>query len=172
MSLKKEYDSEKNSYSNNFTVFLGQFILTGSVLAILFFHLFFYNKPIFNNNRKLLYFLSLSLLFIFSSALAAKSSYLNIYFVPITVLPLITATFYKPRTAFLHHTVTIMIIGYIAPNGFEYIFIQFIAGFAAIAGVSRLYRRSQILWTDYNFCRLYHNIFCIYRSKRRKPVLK
>ncbi len=147
LSLEKEYSSEENSYRDNFIVLLGQFIITGSVLAILFLHLFFYNKPIFNSNRKLLYFISLSLLFILSSAAAEKSSYLNIYFVPVTVLPLITATFYKPRTAFLHHTVTIMIIGYIAPNGFEYIFIQFIAGFAAISGVSRLYRRSQILWT-------------------------
>jgi len=147
MSLKKEYMSEQNSYRDNFIVFLGQFILTGAILAILFLHLFFYNKPIFESNRKLLYFITLSILFIVSSAAAAKSNNLNIYLVPVTVLPLITATFYKPRTAFLHHTVTIMIIGYIASNGFEYLFIQFIAGFVAISGVSRLYRRSQILWT-------------------------
>ncbi len=147
MSLKKEYMSEKNSYSDNFIVFLGQFILTGAILAILFLHLYFYNKPIFNSNRKLLYFIILTVLFVVSSALAAKSTVTNIYLVPVTVLPLITATFYKPRTAFLHHTITILIIGYIAANGFEYIFIQFIAGFVAISGVSRLYRRSQILWT-------------------------
>ncbi len=147
MSLKKEYMSEQNSYTDNFIVFLGEFILTGAILAILFLHLFFYNKPIFNSNRKLLYFMTLSLLFILSSAAAAGSNKTSIYLVPVTVLPLITATFYKPRTAFLHHTVTIMIIGYIAANGFEYIFIQFIAGFVAISGVSRLYRRSQILWT-------------------------
>jgi len=147
MSLKKEYMSERNSYKDNFIVFFGQYILAGSILAILFLHLFFYNKPIFNSNRKLLYFITLSLLFIVSSAAAAAGNNTNIYLVPVTVLPLITATFYKPRTAFLHHTVTIMIIGYIAANGFEYIFIQFIAGFVAISGVSRLYRRSQILWT-------------------------
>ncbi|NOZ36145.1 MAG: HDIG domain-containing protein [Chlorobi bacterium] len=147
MSLKKEYLSEQNSYTDKFIVFLGQFILTGAILAILFLHLFFYNRPIFDSNRKLLYFISLTLIFIISSAIAAKTDSTNIYLVPVTVLPLITATFYKPRTAFLHHTVTIMIIGYIAANGFEYIFIQFIAGFVAISGVSRLYRRSQILWT-------------------------
>ncbi|RLD47310.1 MAG: phosphohydrolase [Bacteroidetes bacterium] len=147
ISLKKEYMSDRNSYTDKFIVFFGQFILTGAILAILFMHLFFYNKPIFNSNRKLLYFITLSLLFILSSAAAAAGNNTNIYMVPVTVLPLITATFYKPRTAFLHHTVTIMIIGYIAANGFEYVFIQFIAGFVAILGVSRLYRRSQILWT-------------------------
>ncbi len=147
VSLKKEYLSEHKSYTNKLIVFFGQFILVGAILAILFLHLFFYNKPIFESNRKLLYFVSLTVLFILSSALAAKADNSNIYLVPVTVLPLITATFYKPRTAFLHHTVTIMIIGYIAANGFEYIFIQFIAGFVAISGVSRLYRRSQILWT-------------------------
>lgn len=147
ISLKKEYMSEQNSYKDNFIVFFGQFILAGAIFAILFLHLFFYNKPIFKSNRKLLYFITLSVLFIVSSAAVSKSTNTNIYLVPVTVLPLITATFYKPRTAFLHHTVTIMIIGYIASNGFEYLFIQFIAGFVAITGVSRLYRRSQILWT-------------------------
>ncbi|NPA69051.1 MAG: HDIG domain-containing protein [Chlorobi bacterium] len=147
LSLKKEYLSEQSSYGDKFIVFAGQFIITGAVLAILFLHLFFYNRKIFDSNRKLLYFLSLSLLFIISSAIAAKSDTINVYYIPVTILPLITATFYKPRTAFLHHTVTIMLIGYIAANGFEYILIQFIAGFTAISGVSRLYRRSQILWT-------------------------
>ncbi len=147
ISLKKEYQQEQNSFTDNFIFYFGQFLLTAAILAILFLHLYFYNKPIFFSNRKLLYFISLSLLFIVTSAAVAKGNNTNIYIVPVTVLPLITASFYKPRTAFLHHTVTIMIIGYIAANGFEYVFIQFIAGFVAITGVSHLYRRSQILWT-------------------------
>ena len=146
-SLKKQYISEQDSYSDQAIVFVGQFILVASIFAILFLYLYFYNIKIFNNNRKLLYFPFLTILIIISSAAVSKYEILDIYLVPVTILPLITATFYKPRTAFLHHIVTILLIGYIAANGFEYIFIQFVVGFVAISGVSRLNRRSQILWT-------------------------
>lgn len=147
ISLKKQYLSEQDSYSDRAIVFVGQFILAASIFAILFLYLYFYNIKIFNNNRKLLYFPFLTILVIISSAAVSKYEILDIYLVPVTILPLITATFYKPRTAFLHHIVTILLIGYIAANGFEYIFIQFVVGFVAISGVSRLSRRSQILWT-------------------------
>ncbi len=146
-SLKRQYLSEYDSHSNGILVFSGQFILVSSIFAILFLYLFFYNTKIFNNNRKLLYFPFFSVLIVVISAAVAKQQVLDIYLVPFTILPLITATFYKPRTAFLHHIITILLIGYIAANGFEYIFIQFVVGFVAISGVSRLNRRSQVLWT-------------------------
>jgi len=145
MMLKKQYLSEGNS--NTILIFIGQFILSSSIYAILFLYLYFYNSKIFNHNRKLLYFPFFTVLIIIIAASVSKVNMLDIYLVPVTILPLITATFYKPRTAFLHHIVTILIIGYIAANGFEYVFIQFIVGFVAISGVNRLNRRSQVLWT-------------------------
>jgi len=146
-SLKKQYLSERDSHSNSVIVFIGQLVLASSIFAILFLYLYFYNTKIFNNNRKLLYFPFFTILIIIITATISKQETLDIYLVPVTILPLITATFYKPRTAFLHHIVTILIIGYIAANGFEYVFIQFVVGFVAISGVNRLNRRSQVLWT-------------------------
>lgn len=146
-SLRKEYLTERGSYSDRAILFSGQFILASSIFTILFLYFFFYNKTIFNSNRKVLYFLSLTIIFVVTAATVSSINVLNIYIIPITILPLITATFYKPRTAFLHHTITILLLGFIASNSFEFILIQFVAGFVAISGVSRLYRRSQILWT-------------------------
>jgi len=146
-SLKKQYLSERDEHSDKLIVFIGQLILSIAIFAILFLYLYFYNIRIFNNNRKLLYFPFFTILIIISAAAVSKQEMLDIYLVPVTILPLITATFYKPRTAFLHHIVTILLVGYIAANGFEYIFIQFVVGFVAISGVSRLNRRSQVLWT-------------------------
>ncbi len=147
LSLKKEYISEQNSSQDSLIVFAGHFFLIGTILAILFLNLFLYNRSIYESNRKLLYFVSLTVIFVLISAITEASKGINVYMVPVIVLPLMTATFYKPRTALLHHTATIMIIGYIAANGFEYLLIQFITGFVAVASLSRLYRRSQILWT-------------------------
>ncbi|MCD4793567.1 MAG: HDIG domain-containing protein [Bacteroidales bacterium] len=146
-SLRKEYLTERDSYSDRAILFSGQFILASSIFTILFLYFFFYNKTIFDNNRKILYFLSLTIIFVVTAATVSSINVLNIYIIPITILPLITATFYKPRTAFLHHTITILLLGFIASNSFEFILIQFVAGFVAISGVSRLNRRSQILWT-------------------------
>jgi len=146
-SLKKEYLTERGSYSDRALLFAGEFILTTSIFTILFLYFFFYNKVIFNSNRKILYFLSLTIIFVIATAAVSKQIFISIYIIPVTILPLITATFYRPRTAFLHHIITILLLGFIASNSFEFILIQFVAGFVAISGVSRLIRRSQILWT-------------------------
>jgi putative nucleotidyltransferase with HDIG domain len=146
-SLKKQYISEQNSYSDKLVLFFGELIIATSIFTILFLYLFFYNKKIFDNNRKLLYFPFMMILIIIITAVVSNHQRVDIYIVPVTILPLITATFYKPRTAFLHHIVTILLLGFIVANGFEYIFIQFIAGFVAISGVSKLNRRSEVLWT-------------------------
>lgn len=146
-SLKKQYLSERDAHSDSIFVFIGQLVLASAIFGILFLYLYFYNTRIFNNNRKLLYFPFFTILIIILAAAVSKQGLLDIYLVPVTILPLITATFYKPRTAFLHHIVTILLIGYIAANSFEYVFIQFVVGFVAISGVNRLNRRSQVLWT-------------------------
>ena len=145
-SLKKTYQEESGLHREKMTLFFSRLFLITSVFSVLFFYLFFYNMPVFEDSRKLLYFLVLTITFIILVSLTAYYE-LNVYLVPVTVLPVISASFFKPRTAFLHHITTIVLLGFIVSNSFEFIVIQFVAGFVAIAGISRMNRRSQILWT-------------------------
>ncbi len=167
-SLKQTYIEESGMRGEKLAIFFGRLFLISSILAVIFLYLFFYNKPVFENPGKLLYFLVLTTLFVVITSIAVKND-LNVYLVPVTILPLITASFYKPRTAFLHHITTIVLLGFIVSNSFEFISIQFVAGFVAISGISKLSRRSQVLWTAMlifiTYILLYFSVSIIKESK-------
>jgi putative nucleotidyltransferase with HDIG domain len=65
------------------------------------------------------------------------------YLVPVCILPIIVRAFYDTRTALFAHVVTLLIIGFEAPSGFEFMFIQTVAGMVAIFTILNMSRRQQ-----------------------------
>jgi len=63
--------------------------------------------------------------------------------VPVCILPVVVRAFYDTRTALFTHIITLMIIGFEAPAGFEFMFIQTIAGMVAIFSIVSMSRRVQ-----------------------------
>jgi len=57
--------------------------------------------------------------------------------------------FYDTRLALFVHLITIFITGFIAPNSFQFVFIQLIAGVVAIMSIVKLERRSQFFYTAF-----------------------
>ncbi len=147
-SLKKEYESSSGALVDESIVLLGQIILVLSAFSIVFFYLFYFYPDVLKSTRQVLYMLSFQLIFIITTALFTSSEFIDIYLIPITILPVLTTTFYNARLALLQHTVTILILGFLVANGFEYVFIQFIVGFVAVLGISKLHTRRQIISTS------------------------
>src|SRR5262249_34417974 len=71
----------------------------------------------------------------------------DLYIVPLCILPIVVRTFFDVRTALFTHTCTLLILGFVTPNGFEFMFIQSIAGMAAIFSSTNMRKRSQFLST-------------------------
>ncbi len=170
-SLKKEYNENAASYDNTLLLFFARFVLIYAILLVFMLHLFFYNPTVFADNRKLLYFPILTVLFILLTSLIV-ANHINAFIVPIVVVPLVTASFYQPRTAFLHHTITILLLGFIVSNSFDFIVIQFIVGFVATIGISKLNRRSQILWTAFIVFITYTVLYLALGSIREGSIYK
>jgi hypothetical protein len=64
-------------------------------------------------------------------------------------LPLIVRAFYDSRTALFTHVITLLIIGFEAPSGFEFMFIQTIAGMVATFSIFSMHRRSSSLFQPF-----------------------
>jgi putative nucleotidyltransferase with HDIG domain len=64
--------------------------------------------------------------------------------VPICILPLIVKAFFDARLGLFTYVLTVLLIGFIVPNSFEYVFIQIMAGIITIQTVSQLYRRANL----------------------------
>ena len=144
ISLKKEYDSQLWSRSNYYWIVLGYTILVALVLLMLMLFLNKYRKEIFENNTKLTFIFLNVLLIILLVTIVQKYWVSYIYVVPIIILPIVLKAFFDARLGLFTHFITVLILGFIVPNSFEFIFLQTIAGIVTILTVSELYRRANL----------------------------
>ena len=147
MSLKSEYDSQLWSKSNYAWIVFGYTVLVAVVLLMLLLFLHKYRMPIWENNTKLTFIFFNILLIVFLVTIVQKYWLNYIYVVPIIILPIILKAFFDARLGLFVHVVTVLILGFIVPNSFEFIFLQIIAGIVTILTVSELHRRANLFFS-------------------------
>ena len=144
LSLKKKYEGKTWKKSSFFLVLFGQFILVGISLLILWLFLRQYRNTVLENTTKISMILFLILLMVFSSTMVLSFAPSWIYLIPFCMSPIILKAFFDNRIALFVHLITILILGFIMPNGFEFVFLQFIAGIISILTVLKMYTRVQL----------------------------
>jgi len=146
-SLETEYEHQIGTSGNSKTVFIGQLIMIICSISMLFMYLGSFRKLIYRNSMKTTFIVLLVVSIISITSILLKNNSVNIYVIPIVVVPMIIKTFYDSRVALFIHSVTILVIGFLAPNGFEFIFMSFVAGVVAILSLTNVYRRSKLIMT-------------------------
>lgn len=146
-SLKSEYESELWTANNYYFILGGYTVLVALVLMMLLLFLKKYRRPIFDNNVKVTFIFFNILLMVFVTTLVVKYDEAYVFVVPLCILPLILKTFFDARLGLFVHVLTVLILGFVVPNSFEYIFIQIIAGIVTILTVSELYKRANLFIT-------------------------
>ncbi|TKD63541.1 HD family phosphohydrolase [Flavobacterium sp. ASW18X] len=143
-SLKKEYESEVWDANNYYFILLGYAVLVALVLVMLYLFLMRYRPDIYENNIKVTFIFFNILLMVFVTTMVVKRVDNYLYVVPLCILPLILKNFFDARLGLFVHVLTILILGFVVPNSFEYIFLQIIAGIVTILTVSELYKRANL----------------------------
>ncbi len=143
-SLKQEYESELWAANNYYFIIFGYTVLVALVLMMLFLFLKKYRPEIYGNNVKVTFIFFNILLMVFITTLVVKYNEAYIFVVPLCILPLILKTFFDARLGLFVHVLTVLILGFVVPNSFEYIFLQIIAGIVTILTVSELYKRANL----------------------------
>ncbi|MGB5387637.1 MAG: phosphohydrolase, partial [Eudoraea sp.] len=131
-SLKAEYESELWTENNYYFILFGYTILVALVLMMLFLFLKKYRPEVFRNNVKVTFIFFNILLMVFITTLVVKYNEAYVYVVPLCIMPLILKTFFDARLGLFVHVLTVLILGFVVPNSFEYIFLQIIAGIVTI----------------------------------------
>ncbi len=143
-SLKEEFESELWAESNYYFILFGYTILVALVLMMLLLFLKKYRPEIYGNNVKVTFIFFNILLMVFITTLVVKYNEIYVFVVPLCILPLILKTFFDARLGLFVHVLTVLILGFVVPNSFEYIFLQIIAGIVTILTVSELYKRANL----------------------------
>jgi len=144
LSLKEIYTSQVWSESNYNWIVFGYTLLV--ILALLMLVLFLkkYRLSIFENNTKLTFIFFNIVLMIFITTLLIKYQVNYLYVVPICILPLILKAFFDARLGLFAHVITVLLLGFVVPNSFEYMFLQIIAGIITVLTISELYKRANL----------------------------
>ncbi|WP_405413845.1 HD family phosphohydrolase [Maribacter sp. Asnod1-A12] len=143
-SLKSEYESELWTASNYYYILIGYTVLVALVLVMLFLFLKKYRRTVYENNVKVTFIFFNILLMVFITTMVIKYNDQLVFVVPLCILPLILKTFFDARLGLFVHVLTILILGFVVPNSFEYIFLQIITGIVTILTVSELYKRANL----------------------------
>ena len=143
-SLKKEFLSLNISSKQEYTIVFGYSILISAVFLMLFLFIKNYRPKIYQNNKDLT-FIIFNIIFILGlTTLTLRLNGDYYYAMPLCILPLTLKTFYDARLGLFTHVLTVLLLGFIVPNGFEFVFLQIIAGIVIIQTQTELHKRASI----------------------------
>lgn len=143
-SLKHEYESQSLESSAYVVVITGYTCLVGLSLLMLLLFIRQYRPDIFDNNNKISFIFFNILFLVFLTLLVLRLDNDYIYVVPLCILPLTLKAFFDARLGLFTHMITVLILGLIVPDSYEYMFLQLIAGIVTILTVSELYKRANL----------------------------
>lgn len=143
-SLKTEYESQVWSDSSYNWILFGYSLLVCLALLMLLLFIRKYRRDIYNNNVKVSFIFFNILLMVFLTSLVVNFEPKYVYIVPLCILPLTLKAFFDSRLGLFSHVITVLILGFIVPNSYEYMFLQIIAGIVTILTVSELYKRANL----------------------------
>jgi hypothetical protein len=143
-SIKSEFESQVWSKSNYNWIVFGYTILVALAFLMLLLFLRKYRLDIFENNNKVTFIFFNIILIVLLITIIVKYDAKYIYVAPIVILPLVLKAFFDARLGLFSHVLTVLLLGFIVPNSFEFIFLQIIAGIVTILTISELYKRANL----------------------------
>ncbi|APY12021.1 phosphohydrolase [Seonamhaeicola sp. S2-3] len=143
-SLQSEYESQVWSKSNYTWVLIAYALLVALAMLMLLLFLRKYRNEVYENNTKVTFIFFNILLMVFITTMVVNYNSKYIYIVPICILPLVLKAFFDARLGLFTHVLTVLLLGFVVPNSYEYMFLQIIAGIVTILTVSELYKRANL----------------------------
>ncbi|HNU60164.1 MAG TPA: phosphohydrolase, partial [Aquaticitalea sp.] len=143
-SLESEYESQVWSSKNYVWVTIAYTLLVALTLLMLLLFLGKYRAEVFSDNTKVTFIFFNIFLMVLLTTLVIKYNSTYVYIVPLCVLPLVLKAFFDARLGLFSHVLTVLLLGLVVPNSYEYMFLQIIAGIVTILTVSELYKRANL----------------------------
>ena len=146
-SLEQEWDERSESVQEIRLTFMGQALVVGVLVLCFMIYLELFRKNYFDRKRSVLLLFTLIVFFPVVLSIMVEQNWSNVYVVPLAMIPIIIGIFLDSRTAFMAHTIIILICSVFLRYPHEFIILQMAAGMTAIYSLRELSQRSQLLRT-------------------------
>ena len=164
-SLRVEYLSDLWASSEQ-SIIIGYSILVSILIFLTFLFLWRYRPLVYENNTKVVFVFSTIFIMVAAIKLAITYNINFVYVVPLCIVPLLLKTFFDTRLAFFVFLMGLLLIGFMVPSDFSFIFIQLVAGAIATLTMPDLYKRANLfvvavlIVVSYVFCYIsFHMIY-------------
>ncbi|MEN8116378.1 MAG: HDIG domain-containing metalloprotein [Bacteroidota bacterium] len=144
-SLKASFEKDRVKGINRYMVSAGKVLLILILLGLIFAFLYIYRRDILAQYSKLIFLLLFMVTMILIAGFINSFPNLHIYIVPLAIFPIVTRTFFDSRTAIFMLVITTLLIGFYAPNNYEFILIQVSAGIVAVFSLNKMHRRVHLV---------------------------
>ncbi|MBN2635133.1 MAG: HDIG domain-containing protein [Prolixibacteraceae bacterium] len=144
-SLKASYSMERGEGISRYFISAGKGLLISSLLTLIFTFLYIYRNDVLYQLRKLTFLMLFMCGAVFLASFLNSFPNLHIYLVPLAIFPIIVRTFFDSRTAIFMLIITTILIGFYAPNNYEFILLQVSAGIVAVFSLNRMHRRIHLI---------------------------
>lgn len=147
-SLKSTYEKSRGDFSKYYLIIVGKMIFITMLLLTLFLFIYNIRRKLLRSKRDVTFTLLMMVLMIFFCRIIVLTNSISVYIVPFTALALIIRTFLDARLAIFVNTITALIVGFMVPNGYEFVLLSIPAGSIAVISQNNLQRRDQLILTS------------------------
>ena len=128
-------------------VILGEILYVSILILGFTIFLWIYRRDYFEKPRSMSMLYALIALFTVAASILVSHNVLHIYIIPFGMVPIFIRVFMDSRTAFMAHTMMVLICAAILQHPLEFIAVEEVAGLVAIFSLRELSSRSQLFWT-------------------------
>jgi putative nucleotidyltransferase with HDIG domain len=145
-SLQKDFESKTRQSS--ITVTIGESILIAIPMIAFFLYLFFFRNDIYEDSKNLLMLLILIITMVVLTRILVTYHSSYVFIVPLMISPIVIRAFYDTQLALITHIITVILVSFIVPSSFQFLFLQLMTGLITIISIRTLQKRSQFLITS------------------------
>ena len=140
LAKRKSNDVKNRQYRNT-----GQLIFVGVFILLFTCYLQIYRRKFFVKPLNIIMLYVLIAAFPIAISLMVRYTTINIYIVPLALVPIITQVFFDARTAFNTLATSVLISAIAANYQYDFIIVEMAGGMAAVYALSDMSKRSQLV---------------------------
>ena len=144
LSYQSRFESVEWTTSNYTWNLVGYIILVTIALIMLMLFIQTYRPLVYENNVKVTFIYFNIVLMVALTVFVVGLDVAWVYVVPVCILPLVIKSFFDARLGLFAHVITLIILGFVVSNSYEYMFLQTMAGIVTILTVPELYKRANL----------------------------
>ncbi|MBO4905453.1 MAG: HDIG domain-containing protein [Bacteroidaceae bacterium] len=145
ISYQQALRSRNKAGKEDDMVMLGQILYVVIVLVCFAIYFNLFRNDYLISLRSMTLVVIITLAFPLITSFIVRNHYLSVYIIPYAMLPIIVRIFMDSRTAYISHTVSILLSAVALQYRFEFISTQLMAGLIAIYSLRELSERSQMI---------------------------